>query len=332
MRNRKIFGRYSFLSLLLVILFIALHLSSASANMAAPFSFGSATGNFITNPKNILRIEEEDLRFELPGKYVSNWETYIDPGKIFIHISYKIVNSYNDATFTFIFPALGVSKNEFNVEVSQKKIPFESKNLYEVEALFKNNDEKEKLENVVSLKDRVYLDPLTNKEYMPSHIYGISEMQFFVFNLFLKKDVATTVNVDFESIAGSDTRRYQKNIYHYYYVLNVGDFYSSFKNLKISISYPKGYPLTSNLEGTISEAGDKKILTIVPDRNSKNLSFSYMEGRISKFGIFLYKVFPFLYGEALGFFLIFIVLPFILIAGLGVIIHFLIIRKNRRNK
>jgi len=316
--------------ILLIIVLILLPLNSVSANMAAPFSFGSAAGNFITNPKNVLRVEEEDLSFELPGKYVFNGETYETPVRVSVHISYKIVNSYNDAAFTFIFPALGVFKNEFNIEVSQEKIPFESKNLYEVEALFKNNDEEEKLENVVSLKDRVYLDPLTNKEYMPSHVYGISEMQFFVFNLFLKKDVATTVNVDFESNAGSNTRRYQKNIYHYYYILNVGDFYSSFKNLKISISYPKGYPLTSNLEGTISETGDKKILTIVPDKNSKNLSFSYMKSRISKIGIFLYKIFPFLYGEALGFFLIFIVLPFSVIAAIIVLI--LILAKGHSKK
>lgn len=79
--------------------------------------------------------------------------------------------------------------------------------------------------------------------------------------------------------------------------------------------------------------GDKKILTIKLNEDLKNLSFSYMEGRISKIGVFLYRHFPFLYGEAFGYFLFYFILPFILPIGIGIavfiLIYFLLIRKRR---
>ena len=62
--------------------------------MAAPFDFGSAMGNLITNPQDILEVEEENITFELSGRSVS------------AHIIYEIVNTGEDADFTFIFPAL----------------------------------------------------------------------------------------------------------------------------------------------------------------------------------------------------------------------------------
>lgn len=71
-----------------------LPLGSVSANMAAPFDFGSAMGNLITNPQDILEVEEENITFELSGRSVS------------AYIIYEIVHTGEDADFTFIFPAL----------------------------------------------------------------------------------------------------------------------------------------------------------------------------------------------------------------------------------
>jgi len=309
-------------TILLIIILIVLPLSSASANMAAPFGFGNAMGNFITNPKDVLEVKEENIKFEISGTLIS------------ADITYKIVNSGEDADFTFIFPALNPimedSKYVFKVMVFQKEIPYEAKSISELMDLLKGNYGK--VENLTTFKDSIYFDPLTGEEYVPPYTGGPVEKRFFVFDIFLKKGVATEVKVDFKSYAGFDSRRYQRQIYHYYYILNVKDFYKSFENVKISIIYPKTYPLKSNLEGTISEVDDKKILTIILNENFNNLSFSYMEGRISKIGVFLYKSFPFLYGEALGFFLIFFVLPLVLIVGVGVIIYFLIIRKRKTRK
>jgi hypothetical protein len=299
-----------------------LPLSSASANMAAPFGFGSAIGNFITNPKDVLEVKEENIKFEISGTLIS------------ADITYKIVNSGEDADFTFIFPALNPimedSKYAFKVMVFQKEIPYEAKSISELMDLLKGNYEK--VENLTTFQDRIYFDPLTGEEYVPPYTGGPVEKRFFVFDIFLKKGISTEVKVDFKSYAGFDSRRHQRLVYHYYYILNVKDFYKSFENVKISIIYPKTYPLKSNLEGNISEVDDKKILTIMLNENFNNLSFSYMESRISKIGIFLYKNFPFLYGEALGFFLIFFVLPLLLIVGVGVIIYFLIIRKRKIRK
>jgi len=315
--------RMKFIKFLLVVILIALPLSSASANMAAPFGFGSSNANLIVDPKNVLEVKGENIRFEVSATSIE------------ANVTYMIVNSGKDGTFAFIFPVLNTSlvgiKYNFKVKFSQKEIDYEVKTPDELSSLLKGNSEE--IEKLTSFKDEIFLDPLTGQEYMPEYaIYADKEKRFFVFNIFLKKDVVTEVNVSFKGYPGFDSRRYQKDIYHYYYILNVKDFYKSFENVKISIIYPRTYPLKSNLEGTISEVDDKKILTIMLNENFNNLSFSYMEGRISKIGIFLYKSFPFLYGEALGFFLIFFVLPLVLIAGVGVIIYFLIIRKRKIRK
>jgi len=315
--------RMKFIKFLLVVILIALPLSSASANMAAPFGFGSSNANLIVDPKNVLEVKGENIRFEVSATSIE------------ANVTYMIVNSGKDGTFAFIFPVLNTSlvgiKYNFKVKVSQKEIDYEVKTPDELSSLLKGNSEE--IEKLTSFKYEIFLDPLTGQEYMPEYaIYADKEKRFFVFNIFLKKDVVTKVNVSFKGYPGFDSRRYQKDIYHYYYILNVRDFYKSFDDVKIEIAYPKTYPLKSNLEGTISEVDDKKILTIMLNENFNNLSFSYMEGRISKIGIFLYKSFPFLYGEALGFFLIFFVLPLVLIAGVGVIIYFLIIRKRKIRK
>ena len=315
--------RMKFIKFLLVVILIALPLSSASANMAAPFGFGSSNANLIVDPKNVLEVKGENIRFEVSATSIE------------ANVTYMIVNSGKDGTFAFIFPVLNTSlvgiKYNFKVKFSQKEIDYEVKTPDELSSLLKGNSEE--IEKLTSFKYEIFLDPLTGQEYMPEYaIYADKEKRFFVFNIFLKKDVVTEVNVSFKGYPGFDSRRYQKDIYHYYYILNVKDFYKSFENVKISIIYPRTYPLKSNLEGTISEVDDKKILTIMLNENFNNLSFSYMEGRISKIGIFLYKSFPFLYGEALGFFLIFFVLPLVLIVGVGVIIYFLIIRKRKIRK
>jgi len=304
---------------LLVVILIALPLSSASANMAAPFGFGSSNANLIVDPKNVLEVKGENIRFEVSATSIE------------ANVTYMIVNSGKDGTFAFIFPVLNTSlvgiKYNFKVKFSQKEIDYEVKTPDELSSLLKGNSEE--IEKLTSFKYEIFLDPLTGQEYMPEYaIYADKEKRFFVFNIFLKKDVVTEVNVSFKGYPGFDSRRYQKDIYHYYYILNVRDFYKSFDDVKIEIAYPKTYPLKSNLEGTISEVDDKKILTIMLNENFNNLSFSYMEGRISKIGIFLYKSFPFLYGEALGFFLIFFFVPLGLIAGLVFIIYFLIFRKR----
>lgn len=159
------------------------------------------------------------------------------------------------------------------------------------------------------------------------------EKVFFVFNIFLRKGVTTQVKVNFKSYAGFDGKRYYRPIYHYFYLLNVKDFYKKFENVKISIIYPKGYILKTNFAGNITESGSKKILTIAPKGNFGNLSFSYMTGRIPKIGIFFYKHFPIFFGKSGGYLLMFIMLDFMLVFIISIIYHMIksyIIDKNKR--
>ena len=313
--------RMKFIKFLLVVILIALPLSSASANMAAPFGFGSSNANLIVDPKNVLEVKEENIRFEVSATSIE------------ANVTYMIVNSGKDGTFAFIFPVLNTSlvgiKYNFKVKVSQKEIDYEVKTPDELSSLLKGNSEE--IEKLTSFKYEIFLDPLTGQEYMPEYaIYADKEKRFFVFNIFLKKDVVTEVNVSFKGYPGFDSRRYQKDIYHYYYILNVRDFYKSFDDVKIEIAYPKTYPLKSNFEGTISEVSDKRILTIVLNNDFKNLSFSYMEKRLSKFDIFIYRAFPFLFGESFGFFLILIVLPITLILVIVAIVLILVKRHSKK--
>jgi hypothetical protein len=287
-------------AVLLIVVLLLFPLNSASANMGAPFGFGSSSANLIVDPKNVLSVKEEYLRFE------------VSHGDVYANITYKIVNSGEDGTFTFVFPALNVyhagEEFDFKVKVFDKEIKYEVKTEEELRNLLKDNSES--IEKLLSFKDEIFFDPLTGKEYTPqigTHREG--EKVFFIFSIFLKKDTLTEVNVSFKSFAGFDARRYQINILHYYYILDVKDFYKTFENVKIEIVYPKTYPLKSNFEGTVSRVGDKNILTIELNNNFKNLSFSYMEKRLSKIQVLTYRAFPFLFGESFFFFLILLVLP-----------------------
>ena len=306
---------------MLIIILILLPLNNVFANMAAPFGFGSSNANLIVDPKNVLEVKEENIRFDMSGRIVE------------ANVTYKIVNSGKDGTFTFIFPVLNTSltgiKYNFKVKVSQKEIDYEVKTPEELSSLLKGDSEN--IEKLTSFKDEIFFDPLTGEQYMPGYArYADKEKRFFVFNIFLKKDIVTEVNVSFKGYPGFDSRRYQKDIYHYYYILDVRDFYKSFENVKIEIVYPKTYPLKSNFEGTISEVSDKRILTIVLNNDFKNLSFSYMEKRLSKFDIFIYRAFPFLFGESFGFFLILIVLPITLILVIVAIVLILVKRHSKK--
>ncbi len=328
-------------TIILVVLFttfitVVTPLNSVTANMAAPFGYGGSGGNFIVNPKSVLEVNKEDIVFEIGGIAIVNGKDYEQPNYIFAHITYQIVNSGDDAEFTFIFPALdpikiGDNKYDFKVTSSEKEISYEAKNAYELKNLFEDEAEYAKIVELTSFNDRVYFDPLTGEGYLPQFKGGNFEKVFFVFNIFLKKGITTEVKVDFKSYAGFDNRRYQKQIYHYFYFLNVNDFYKKFENIKISIIYPKDYPLKANFAGDIVESGNKKILTIVLKRNFSNLSFSYMQGKISKVGIFFYKHFPFFYGEGFGFLLLLVIFPLLIIVSVAFIIYRLVkVRKNEK--
>ena len=295
----------------------AFPLNSVKANMAAPFGYGSSGGNFIVNPKNVLEVNKENIVFEIGGITIENGSSYEEPQDISAHITYQIVNSGDDAEFTFVFPAINPVKTykdkyNFNVTSQGKEIPYEAKNTYELGNLFKDKAAYTKIEELMSYNDRIYFDPVTDKSYLPSYRMGRLEKVFFVFNIFLKKGITTEVKINFKSYAGFDAKRYYRRIYHYFYLLNVKDFYKKFENVKISIVYPKNYILKTNFTGNITESSNKKILTIVPKGNFGNLSFSYMDGKISKVGIFFYKHFPFFYGESFGYLLMFIMLAFML--------------------
>jgi hypothetical protein len=307
---------------LLIAILLLVPLGSVSANMGVPFGYTSSPINPIVNPKNVISITEEHITFEVSGTTTA--------GTVFANITYNIVNSGEDGTFTFIFPAMNVyHKGEefsFKVKADDKEIKYEVKNEQEISNLLKENSEG--IEKLLNFDNEVFFDPLTGKEYKPEiNIVRQNEKVFFVFDIFLKKNTPTVVNVSFKSFPGIDWGRYKTiSILHYYYILDVKDFYKSFDNVKIEIVYPKTYPFKANLEGTVSESSDKNILKINLDGNLKNLSFSYASKKLSKLQILIHRALPFLFGELFFFFLIFVVLPLTVVS---IFIAILIIWSNK---
>ncbi len=239
-------------AIILFVIFDALFLfaaplSNASANMAAPFGYGGSGGNFIVQPESVLEVNRENIVFEIGETKIINNKKYELPQILSVSATYKIVNSGDDAEFTFIFPTInpvrtGNNKYDFSVSSSGKEIPYKAENTYEIKNIFEDEPEYAKIEKLTSFDDRIYFDPLTGKKYRPEYKGMNPQKVFFVFNIFLKKGVANEVKVNFKSNAGFDNRRYQKQIYHYYYILDVKDFYKKFENVKISIVYPKKLP------------------------------------------------------------------------------------------
>lgn len=292
-------------TILFVVILLFFPSGSVSADMFPIFKLGETYSNPIVNPKNALVIKEEDLSFEISGMNIN------------ANIVYKIVNTGEDGTFTFIYPVINVysdgEKYDFNVKVEGKEIKYEAKTEDEIKTIL--NGDWEKTKELLNFGDRVFFDPLRGFPYTPA-VKDAEEKgcQFFVFNTFLKKNTLTEVDVNFESSAGFDGERYHNIanhypdystiIYHYYYILNVKDFYKNFEKMKIGIVYPKEYPLKSNLEGSVTTIGDKNILKIELNSDFKNLSFSYMLKRIPKF---------LLYMDTLVQILIFVFIPLLLI-------------------
>jgi hypothetical protein len=163
---------------LLIAILLLVPLGSVSADMFPIFKLGETHSNPIVNPKNVLVVKEEDLSFEISGKNIN------------ANIVYKIVNTGEDGTFTFIYPVINVysdgEKYDFNVKVEGKEIKYEAKTEDEIKTML--NGDWEKTKELLNFGDRVFFDPLRGLPYTPA-VKDVEEKgsQFFVFNTFLKK-------------------------------------------------------------------------------------------------------------------------------------------------
>jgi hypothetical protein len=307
----------------------------ARANMAAPFGCGSTNGNAAINPLNALEVKKETINFKIGGLEFVNGADYLNPEYIFADISYRIVNTENDALFTFIFPAVNPErisnhKYEFSIKQSGKEIPYKVMNEYEIKNFFEKNIAPERLNELILPDSLYFIDPLKGKEYTLKCKVSQYNKVFFVFKIFLKKDVETEINVNFKSRASFDNMKYPKTIYSYFYLLNVRDFYKAFKNIKVRITYPQSYVLKTNFDNALlTDSDGKKTLIIKPQNNFGNLVISYIPERPSSFSLFLYSHFKFLFEEGFWMIVIVFVLPVLFVLVAILLILFFIKRKRK---
>jgi hypothetical protein len=145
-------------AILFVVILLFLPLGSVSADMFPIFELGETRSNPIVNPKNALVVKEEDLSFEISERNID------------VNIVYKIVNTGENGTFTFIYPVISVysdgEKYDFNVKVEGKEMRYEVKTEDEIKKMFNGNWEKTK--ELLNYDDRIFFDPLKGVVYKPT--------------------------------------------------------------------------------------------------------------------------------------------------------------------
>ncbi|GEM_PF-1390300 len=303
--------------LLFVVLLILL------GNMPAPFSIGSFSTLPIPISKVPLKMEREEVTLKLSPQEVKG------------SVIYDILNPYKEVEVGFVFPLLGegmyYSKKDLHVYFNNKPIDSELMTLSQLrEAL---GDKFTKFEKTISPSDRVFIDPLKDTPYKSKYLdlHNLSEERhsFFFFKIHFKENEKGILRVEFRDFPGFDRKLYPKEIYHYYYIVNVKDYYNEFKNITINIIYPKDYVVSTRPDGEEESMDGFKKRSIFIEKPENNLSISYMEDRPSSLSIYLYRKFPFLYSSYFWFFLFIILFFAAIITTISLL--WLKLLKNRRS-
>ncbi|MGB9749535.1 MAG: hypothetical protein ACPLWB_01630 [Caldisericia bacterium] len=302
-----------------LILFLSLFLMG---NAVAPFTLNSYQSNIIPLESINLQIQKEEIVFNIYDNEIEG------------NIKYEILNEDYDEKIGLIFPIYSLRENSFEIFFNNEKVNFEKVDLNYLKENLK--DKYFKLKEIVSPKNLLFVDPITGNNYLPNYFdYIITSSNidnyyptFLKFVLDFKKNTENILFIKFKTYPNIDRKLYPKNVYSYYYILNTKDYFKDFKNINIKIFYPSNFSFTSNLKGNINKEENKILYEINLDKPNENLTFSYLNGKISKLSIYLYKKFPIMYDT----YFIFIVIIFIsLIIFVGLII-FLIIKLLKRKK
>lgn len=291
-------------------------------NAVAPFTLNSYQSNIIPLESINLQIQKEEIVFNIYDNEIEG------------NIKYEILNEDYDEKIGLIFPIYSLRENSFEIFFNNEKVNFEKVDLNYLKENLK--DKYFKLKEIVSPKNLLFVDPITGNNYLPNYFdYIITSSNidnyyptFLKFVLDFKKNTENILFIKFKTYPNIDRKLYPKNVYSYYYILNTKDYFKDFKNINIKIFYPSNFSFTSNLKGNINKEENKILYEINLDKPNENLTFSYLNGKISKLSIYLYKKFPIMYDT----YFIFIVIIFIsLIIFVGLII-FLIIKLLKRKK
>jgi len=291
-------------------------------NAVAPFTLNSYQSNIIPLESINLQIQKEEIVFNIYDNEIEG------------NIKYEILNEDYDEKIGLIFPLYSPRENSFEVFFNNEKVNYEKVDLnYLKENL---EDKYFKLKEIVSPRNLLFVDPITGNNYVPNYFdYIITTSTidnyypiFLKFTLDFKKDTQNILFIKFKANPNIDRKLYPKNVYSYYYILNTKNYFKDFKNINIKIFYPSNFTFASNLKGNINKEESKNLYEINLERPNENLTFSYINGKISKLSIYLYKKFPIIYDT---FFIVFIII-FIISIIFFVLIIFLIIKFLKRKK
>ena len=297
-----------------ILLFIALFL--LLGNMPVPFSFGSFSTLPIPVSKVPLKIEREEVTLKLSSQEVKGSAVY------------NILNPHEEIEVGFVFPLLGegmyYSKKDLHVYFNNKPIDSELMTLSQLSKAL--GDKFTKFERTISPSDRVFIDPLKNTPYKPKYLDFHNPLEerysFFFFKIHFKENEEGILRVDFRDFPGFDRELYPEEVYHYYYIVNVKNYYNEFKNITINIIYPKDYVVSTRPDGEEESMDGFKKRSILIENPEKNLSISYMENKPSSISVYLYKKFPTLYSPYLWFF----VFGLLIFAAIIAVVSFIVIK------
>jgi len=303
-----------------ILLFVVLLL--LLGNMPAPFSFGSFSTLPVPVSKVPLKIKSEEITLKLSSQEVKGSAVY------------NILNPREEIEVGFVFPLLGegiyYSEKDFRVYFNNKSIDSELMTLSQLNKLLGDNFTK--LKDTIFSEDRAFIDPLKNIPYKPKYLDSFSlpeeNYSFFFFKTHFKESEKGLLRIDFRDFPGFDRELYPEEVCHYYYIVNVKDYYDEFKNVTINIIYPESYVVSTIPEGDEKKMDSLKKITIFMKNPDKNLSISYMENRPSSVSVYLYRKFPALYSPYLWFFMF----GLLIFAGIIAIVSFVVIKIIKRRK
>ncbi len=291
-------------------------------NAAAPFTLNDYHGDIIPVDNVDLKIENEEIVFNVTNN------------KIEATVKYEIVNDGNEKNIGFIFPVFSEYKDSFEIFFNNGEVEYEI-----VEASYLKevlSDKWENLENIISQKNIIFIDPVQKNLYTPemfNTFYKNNDRYFpnlYKFVLNFKKNSKNILLIKFSALPSEDRKLYPKSVYSYYYILNTKEYYKKFEDINIKIYYPKNYTFASNLKGEIKNIDDKCLYEIDLDEINDNLTFSYINSKISNFSIFLYKNFPIIYSSYFILILIFF-LSIIIFIGIAAYLILKFVKRKKRN-
>lgn len=218
-----------------------------------------------------VTVEEENLVLNFIQK--SNYKTGVN-----VSAEYKLYNQSNESEFVWVGFPISADSDNLTIVFDNEPINYEVMPLLNLEIL----DNKEILNFKTDfLKENIWLDPIRREKYLSSTPeIDLRGMKIALFKISLKEKDSKILKVEYNDKTSIDNKQtilmFYRSYYHYTYHLKPASFWSSFKNLKVTVYIPKDWELMS--EPALQETsidGNQRIYTMffstIPS-NALNLS------------------------------------------------------------